>query len=91
MAKGSHHIRTHEIVRPMDRTIHVALGCEVDDRPRMMFLQKLQNQFTVADVALNKAVERILRNRAQVGRVSGVGELVEIDDGGSFGRPATAG
>src|SRR2546427_9130153 len=28
-SKGSYHIRTHEIVRPMDRTIHVAFGCEV--------------------------------------------------------------
>ncbi len=71
-------VRAKERLRVHDGAVHVGLGGEVDDgvhafgRPR--------DRLPVADVGADEAVARVRLHLAQVVRVAGVGELVQVDD-----------
>ncbi len=59
-------------------TIHVALGCKMDDGARTMLLQRSSHEFCVADIAAHELITRIVLKRGEVGRVSGVGQKIKI-------------
>src|SRR6185437_13159595 len=83
-AERSIQVGVDEVVRAVNRAVDVTLRREMDDRSRPMCDQQLGNEFTIANVALQKSISAIGRNIGEIRGVSGVGQLVEIDDSGSF-------
>jgi hypothetical protein len=77
--EGAQHIGAHELARPMDAAVDVALGREVDDRARPVLGQQRVDPGPVADVALDEDMPRIAAQRIQVVQIAGVGERVEGD------------
>ena len=70
----SDHIRNNEVLRAMDRSVHVRLRREVNHH--VVTGQHLIEQIAVADIALHEGVTRVGGHRRQVLQVSGVGEFV---------------
>ena len=64
-----------------DGAIDVSFGGEVNDGAGTMLGQERADECGVADVAAHQQVTRIGRDRVQTGRIAGVGEGIEIDDG----------
>jgi len=58
----------------------VAFGGEVEDGVRRVFVEGCAQEFRVADVAADEGVALVFRQVGERGRVSGVGERVEVDD-----------
>jgi len=65
-----------------DGAVNVGLGREVDDGVRLS--SQLPHQRLVGDVSLDEAVAvargRVVREAAEVGGVTGIGELVDHDE-----------
>src|SRR6266516_2609832 len=76
----AHDIGLDEIAGTMNRPIHVRFRGEVDDRARVVLREHPAYQLAIADVALYEHMAGIVLQRSQVRQVTGVGELVEIDD-----------
>jgi hypothetical protein len=60
----------------------VAFRREVHNRGRLMPLQQTPNQIAIANVAMSKFVSTIRPDRLKITQVSGVRELVEVDQRG---------
>ena len=58
----------------------MALGSEVDDAIDMFILHQFIDPFKVADVHLDEAVVGFVLDVLKVGKVTRVGQLVEVDD-----------
>jgi hypothetical protein len=78
--EGPDHVGRDKILGAVDRAIHVALGGEVDERPRAVLGQEPRHEFPVGDVTPHEPVPRVAREAREVGQVAGVGELVEVHD-----------
>jgi hypothetical protein len=78
--EGPDHVGRDKILGAVDRAIHVALGGEVDERPRAVLGQEPRHEFAVGDVAPHEPVPRVIGQAREVGQVAGVGELVEVHD-----------
>jgi hypothetical protein len=74
------HIRSDEIIRLLDGTIHVRFGGEVDDHLRPVGLQGFVHHLLVTDVAADEDVAPVALEIGQVAGVPGVGQLVEVHD-----------
>src|SRR6266478_574324 len=59
--------------------VDMGFGGEIDKRVKAAF-ENIGDRFGIANVAANKVVTRVRGQVAQALRVSGVGQLVEIDD-----------
>ncbi len=59
----------------------MALGGEVDDGAGAMLFEQARYESGVADVALDEGVAGVVFDGGKVFGVSGVGQLVEVDDG----------
>ncbi len=79
-------IGTDEIIRTMDRTIHMTFRRKVDDGARLMLLEQSPQKLAIAHVSLNEAVSRISSNPNQVAEIARVRELVEVDHRSLFLR-----
>ena len=79
-AQRAHHVGAGEGERVLDRAIHMALGCQVDDAIHLLLLHQLVERLEVADVHLHEFVVGLVLHVLEVGEVAGVGELVEVDD-----------
>ena len=66
----------------VDRSIHVALGREIDDRVELAAGDQLQHLRAVGDVAVHEPIPGMLREVRQVVRVAGVRQRVEVGDRG---------
>jgi hypothetical protein len=53
---------------------------EVDDRINLVFGQETRDQRNVPDIAMGENIARVVREIGQVGRITRVGERVEIDE-----------
>ncbi|MNC86139.1 hypothetical protein D3C83_17760 [compost metagenome] len=60
----------------------MAFRGEVHDRPRPVLAQEPADQRAVVDVALDENMPRVVSQAGQVAGIAGVGQRVEIDDGG---------
>lgn len=76
-AEGSNEIRLDELLRIVDRAVHVRLGGKVHHRINRMLPQQRSDQVPVADVAADKHVPRVRLHRGETGAVSRIGELVK--------------
>ena len=65
----------------MDRTIHVALSCEVHNRIRSEFLEQSSHLYAIGNITLNEFVSRISGNTFQIVQVPGIRELIHIEHG----------
>ena len=58
--EGAFHVRLDERARPVDASVHMAFGGEVQNRPRLMFGQERVEQRAIGDVALDEAVSVVV-------------------------------
>ena len=79
-AQRPHHIGLGKGERVLDGAVHMTFGSEVDDAVDVLVLHQFIHAFKVADVHLDEAVVGLVLNVLQVGKVAGVGQLVEVDD-----------
>ena len=66
--------------RVLDRAVYVALGCKVDYSVHVVVLHQLLYSLIIADVGLDEHVVLLVLHVLQVGKVAGIGQLVEVDD-----------
>ena len=79
-AQRTHHIGTCEGERVLDRTVHVALCCQVDDAVYLFFLHQAVESLEVADVHLHELVVRTVLDVLQVCQIARIRQLVQVDD-----------
>ena len=69
----------------VDGAVHVAFGGEVDEGAGPMGAEERGDQSGVADVSIDEVVAGVAAEAGEVVGIAGVGEQVEVDDGGSGG------
>jgi hypothetical protein len=65
----------------MDAAVDMALRCEMDDSTGAMRGQQVLDSRPVTDVALDENMARVTYQRGKILQITGIGELVEIDNG----------
>ena len=78
--KGAHHVDTRKGEGVLDAAVHMAFGCQVDDAFDVVGFHYLNHFLIVADIGLYKGVVRGFLHVLEVGKVAGIGELVEVYD-----------
>ena len=78
--EGPQDVRAREGEGVADRTVHMALGRQVDDAFDLVLPHQRHDSLEVADVAPHEGVVGTLPDIAQVFQVAGIGQLVEVDD-----------
>jgi hypothetical protein len=78
--KGAVDIGLDEDSRVFDGVVDMAFGGKVDDPADIMLLEKTFDQFTVADIALDKSVARISFDLFEVLKVACIGQQVKVYD-----------
>ena len=58
----------------------MALGCKVDNTIDLLILHQLIERLEVADIHLDELVVRLILNILQIGKVTGIGKLVKVDN-----------
>ena len=76
----THYISTSKGERILDRTVHVAFGCKMDNTVYLILLHQRKYGIEITDIRLNKSIIWSLLDILQIGQVSGIGQFVEIDD-----------
>jgi hypothetical protein len=76
----AHHVRLHELPRPVDRPVDVRLGREVQHAGGAVPGEQCAHARRVRDVGLLEVVARRRLHLAQRLQVSGVRQLVDVDD-----------
>ena len=84
---GSEDIGADKRIRVMDGAIHMALSGKIDDRIGLVMVQQLADEQRIPNIAPDKNMFGIPINGRQVTDISGIGELVEIDDPLPRGAP----
>ena len=80
-AEGAHNIGLDELAWAMNGSVDMTFGGKVHHCAWLVFKQQSRNQRSVANVALHKHVAGIALQAGQGFEVSGVSELVEVDNG----------
>jgi len=78
-AVGTNDVGLDELFRRVDGAVHVAFGCQVEDRAGPVFFEKAPHQFRVADVTLDEGVAGVVFQVGEGRPVAGIGQLVEVD------------
>ena len=73
-------VRTREGERIPDRAVDMAFGRKVDDPVDVILPEQRPQHIQVADVTLLEHVVRGILDVPQVGKIPGIGQLVEVDD-----------
>ena len=76
----SHNVGTCKGERVFYGAVHMTLGSKVDDTVHLLLLHQLIEGVEVADVHLHKLVVGLILDVLQIGKVAGIGQLVEVDD-----------
>ena len=76
----THVVGLHEGAGALDGVVHMALGREVDDAADVVLGEQALDELLVADIALHEGVVGHTFTLGYVGKVAGVGELIEVDD-----------
>jgi hypothetical protein len=83
--EGAVDVGAEEGVGAEDAAVYVGLGCEVDYGAGVVVVEDLREEGGVVAVAVDEGVSRVVGDGGEVFGVAGVGEGVEIDDGGADG------
>ena len=76
----THHICAGKGEWVFDRAVDVALGSQMNNAVDFMFADDLAHSIKVGDVGAHEGVVGSILDVAQVGQISGVCQLVEVDD-----------
>ena len=79
-AQRAHHVRPCEGERVLDRAVHMTLGGQMDDAVDVVLFHQLPDRVEVADVGLHEGIVGLVLDVLEVGQVSCVCQLVEVDD-----------
>lgn len=79
--KGAYDVGLNKHTRPVNRTIHMAFGGEIDDGTWFGVGQQVGDEIAITDVAVDELVTRIAIKLLEVLEVTGVGQQVEVNDG----------
>ena len=85
-AEGTIDIGSDEITRAMNRTINVAFGCKMHDGAWTVLFQQRGYQRAIADITLHKDMTGIAGQGGKIGRITGIGQLIQVDHGLIAGR-----
>lgn len=66
--------------RVLDRTVHMGFGCKMDDAIHLLLLHQLIYGLEITDVHTDEPVVGSVFDVTQIGKIAGVGELIDIDD-----------
>src|SRR5690349_5727557 len=69
----------------MNRAVDVALGSEMHHGTWLVLAEQRSHELAVSDVALHETMPDVAFYPGQICQIAGVGQLVEIDDGGLLG------
>jgi hypothetical protein len=69
----THHVGVYKRKRIGDGTVHVRLGCQVDDVIEAVLGKQIVDKITIYDVAPQKSIVLRLLNVGKVSKVTGVG------------------
>ena len=83
---GPHDVGLHEITRAVNGPVDVRLRREVDDRGRLVAVEKLRHQSTIPDVPPHEDVILAIVDFGERIEIAGVRELIQIDDAKTVGR-----
>ena len=72
-----HHIRAHEGVGPVYRTIDMRLSRKMYDRVELMNAQQLRCQPFGQDVSVNERHSMIVQNGCKAGQITGIRQRIE--------------
>ena len=78
--KGTHDIGAGKGEGILDATVYMTLGSKVDDAIDLLILHELIEGFVVADIHLDELIVGASLDILQIGEVTGIGELIEIDN-----------
>src|SRR6185437_2702178 len=78
--EGADKIAVYELVGPVDRTVHMRLGCEMHDSVGLVLGEDARHGGAVSDIGDFERVVRGRRQRAERRIRAGISQLVEIDD-----------
>ena len=76
----AHHIGASECEWVLDRTIHMTLGCEVNDTRHVLLLHEGIHGVKIADVGFHKAIVGFILNILEVSQVARISQFVHIDN-----------
>ena len=76
----THHVGMCEGEWVLDASVHMTLGCKMDNAIYMLILHQLQEGIKVADIHLDKLVVWLVLDVREVCQVTGIGQLIEVDD-----------
>ena len=78
--ESSHDIGASEGEGILDGTVYMALSGEMDDAVNVLILHQLVECFEVTDVHLDKLVVGLIFYILEVGKVAGIGQLIQVYD-----------
>ena len=78
--KRSHHIGTGKSERIFDRPVDVGLSCKMDNTIYLLVLHQFVKCIEVADIHLYELVVRPILDILEVGEVTCIGLLIQIDN-----------
>ena len=79
-SESTHDVRLGKRERVLDGAVHMAFGSQVNDAVDFFVLHELVESVKVADIHLHELVVRLVFDVLEVGKVTGVSQLVKIDN-----------
>lgn len=79
-AQGTHYVGTGKGEWIFDAAVHVAFGGQVNDTVYVVLLHHFLHLLVIADVCLHEDIVLLVLDVFQVGQVTGIRQLVQVDD-----------
>lgn len=76
----THYVGTCKGKRIFDTAVYMTFSCQMNNTVYVILLHQLQHLFIVADVGLYKRIVRFVLYIFQVGQISCISQLIQIDD-----------
>jgi hypothetical protein len=86
--KRADQVSLNELARPVDGTVHVALGGKMHHCVRSELSENLVNKSVVVNTSFDKEVIGGIGDAFQVAQISRVGQFVEVNNSIAAGHPA---
>ena len=78
--KCTDNVSLDEISRAMNRAVNVRLCCEIQYCARLVLGEQGVYAGTITNISLHKGMTFVVRERGQIVQITGVSELIQIDD-----------
>src|SRR5665648_60264 len=77
---GAQDIGRDKNIRVCDTSVHMTLSCKVNNIGNLVLIKQCLQGFLIANIGLYKGIVWIALDADQVFKISGIGQLVKIDD-----------